>query len=244
MRISISGTACTGKSTLIKNILAVWPNYRTPDKTYRDIIVEENLPHSTVTSVDTQWRILNSMIDQLQTVEKSDNIIFDRCPLDNLVYTLWAYDNNLKGFTEEFVANSIKLTKESLRHIDLILMLRYDPVIKIINDGVRDVNIKFIKEIDDIFDSLYIQYRENYEADVFFPKDDSPGIIVLPTNPQRRIDTIADYIAPDGGMYSEDTSIFNPSNLDQLEELVKQQKSAADSERAEKELFKKFGVKQ
>ena len=90
---------------------------------------------------------------------------------------------------------------------------------------------------------MYIQYRQNYDADVFFPKDDSPGVIVLPTNPQKRIDMISDYLTPEGEMYGDDTSIFNPDNLKELEALVTQQKAALDAENAEKELYKKFSVK-
>jgi len=242
MRIAVSGTACTGKSTLVKNILAVWPNYKTPSKTYRDLIKEKNLPHSSDTSIDTQWDILNFMLDQLQAVDKSANIVFDRCPLDNLAYTLWAHDKGIEGFTKEYVDKAIKLTKESMRHLDLILLLRYDTSIKIVDDELRDTDVTFIEEIDNIFDALYIQYRQNYEADIFFPKDDSPGILVLPTNPQQRIEMISDYLTPEGEMYGDDSSIFNPNNLSELETLVKQQKAALDQEEAQKALFEKFSI--
>ena len=90
MRIAISGTACQGKSTLIKDFLDQWPMYTTPTKTYRDVIVEKSLSHSSVTNKDTQWEILNFMIDELQKTSKGDKIIFDRCPLDNIIYSIWA----------------------------------------------------------------------------------------------------------------------------------------------------------
>lgn len=243
MRIAVSGTANTGKSTLVENILAVWPNYKTPSKTYRDLIKEKNLPHSSATSIDTQWDILNFMIDQLQNTTTKSNIVFDRCPLDNLAYTLWAHDKGIEGFTKEYVDKAVKLTKESMRHIDLILLLKYDPAIKIEEDDLRDTNIEYIKEIDDIFDALYLQYRINYDADVFFPKDDSPGIIVLPTGPKQRIEMLSEYITPEGDMYGDDASIFNPENLNELETLVRQQKAALEQEEAEKALFEKFSVK-
>ncbi len=242
MRIAVSGTACSGKSTLVKNILAVWSNYKTPSKTYRDLIKEKNLPHSSATSIDTQWDILNFMIDQLQETNKNSNIIFDRCPLDNLAYTLWAHDHEVEGFTKEYVDKAIRLTRESMRHLDIIFLLKYDPSIKIEEDDLRDTDVNYIKEIDEIFDALYIQYRQNYDADIFFPKDDSPGIIVLPTNPQKRIDMISDYLTPAGELYGDEHSIFNSENLSELETLVKQQKAALEAEEKEKELFKKFSI--
>ncbi len=242
MRIAFSGTANTGKTTLINNFLAVWSQYNTPDKTYRDIISEKSLPHSSATTTETQWDILNFMIDQLQSYDKKSKIILDRCPLDNLAYTLWAHEKGIKGFDKKFVDKCITLTKESMRHLDIIFLLRHDPTIKVEEDGIRDTDITFIQEIDNIFKALFEQYKQNYEADIFFPKDDSPGIIELPTSPQRRIDIISEYITPTGDLYGDDHSLFNPEKLDELEALVRQQKAALEAEEKEKELFKKFGL--
>ena len=54
MRIAISGTACQGKTTLITDFLEQWPTYKTPKKTYRDIIKDNNLDHSSKTNKKTQ----------------------------------------------------------------------------------------------------------------------------------------------------------------------------------------------
>jgi len=242
MRIAFSGTANTGKTTLIKNFLAVWNQYSTPEKTYRDIIKEKDLVHSSATTSDTQWAILNHMIDQLQSYDKTSKVIFDRCPLDNLVYTLWAHEKGSDGFDKEFVEKCITLTKESMRHLDIIFLLKYDDSIKIEHDGTRDTDVNYIKEIDNIFFALKDQYEQNYDADIFFPKDDSPGIIVLPTSPQQRIDTISDYIDTSGEIFGDEHSIFNPSKLDELEALVSQQKAALEQEQAEKALFEKYSL--
>jgi predicted ATPase len=242
MRIAFSGTANTGKTTLINNFLTVWSQYSTPEKTYRDLITEKNLTHSSSTTTDTQWEILNFMIDQLQSYDKESKVVFDRCPLDNLAYTLWAYEKGIEGFDRKYVDKCITLTKESMRHIDIIFLLRYDPSIKIEKDGTRDADVTYIQEIDNIFNALFEQYKQNYEADIFFPKDDSPGIIELPTNLQRRVDIISEYITPTGELYGDEHSLFNPEKLDELEALVKQQKFALEAEQKEKELFKKFGL--
>jgi predicted ATPase len=242
MRISISGTANTGKSTLVKNFLAVWPTYSTPDKTYRDVIKEKNLTHSSNTSAETQWEILNFMVDQLQQTTKDSKIVFDRCPLDNLAYTLWAHDKGIEGFDKVFVDKCINIVKESMRSLDIIFVLNYDKSIPIVEDGVRDIDVNYIQEIDNIFKALFEQYTQNYDADIFFPKDDSPGVIKLPTSIKQRIDIISEYIDPSGNIYGDEHSIFNPSKIDELEALVRQQKEALDQEQKEKELWKKFGL--
>ena len=47
MRIAFSGTGNSGKSTMVKSFLHTWKQYETPEKTYRDILEEEDLTHST-----------------------------------------------------------------------------------------------------------------------------------------------------------------------------------------------------
>ena len=88
-----------------------------------------------------------------------------------------------------------------------------------------------------------IEFPENIDSDIFFPKDDSPCLIKLPDSMQQRVDLIAEYVAPDGGMHSEEDSVLNPNNINELEQLLKQQTTAHESEEEEKELFKKFGLK-
>lgn len=89
MRIAISGTGNSGKTTIVKSFLHTWTNYSTPDKTYREVIKEENLSHSSKTSIDTQNKILDFMVKQVEEYDKESKVVFDRCPLDNIAYTLW-----------------------------------------------------------------------------------------------------------------------------------------------------------
>ena len=242
MRIAISGCQNTGKTTLITNILQVWPQYVTPEKTYRDLIKDKQLPHSSLASKDTQLDILSFMIEQMGDYNKDSKVVYDRCPIDNLVYTLWCHDKGIDGFDKTFVDQTISLVKESMRSLDIIFLLRYDPLIKIEDDGLRDTNVEYIKEIDNIFGVLSDQYTHNLSADIFFPKDDSPCIITLPTSGQHRIDIIAEYIDVNGELPGDEQSLFNPNNLDELELLVQQQRSALDNERKERALYDKFKI--
>ena len=240
MRIAFSGTGNSGKTTLVKSFLYTWKNYTTPEKTYREILEEDNLPHSSKTTTKTQEKILNFMIDQVQSAEKDSNIIFDRCPLDNIAYSMWCNEKKVKGFSNSYVSEQIELMKESMRSLDIIFLCRFDESQAIQDDGFRDTDKNFIKEVDNIFHSLYMQYTQNPESDVFFPKGDSPCIIELPNKGQDRIDLISQYVTPEGVMYGDEESIF--SDIDKLEQLVTQQKSALDQEEQEKELYKRFGL--
>ena len=177
MRISISGTAHSGKTTLLNSFLYTWKNYESPDKTYRDLLKEESLDHSSKTTTKTQERILDFMIDQLQSYDKESKVIYDRCPLDNIAYSMWCHDKNKDGFTREFIASQINLVRESMRHLDLIFICRYNEKIgkQTDNDNdLREKDTQYIKEVDNLLYSLYQQWMQNPEADVFFPKEDIP----------------------------------------------------------------------
>ena len=242
MRIAFSGTANSGKTTLVNSFLYTWSNFKTPEKTYRDMLVEKELDHSSSTTTETQSEVMNFMVDQLLENSKDDNVVYDRCPLDSLAYTLWSNDKGKKDFTKEFVTEQIALCKESLRSLDIIFMCKFDVKQGVEEDGSRDADLQYIKEVDNIFESLYQQYMQNSQADVFYPKDDSPAVILLPNSAQERVDLIAEYITPEGEMYGDEHSILNPDNLDELESLVKQQQVALETENKEKELLAKFGI--
>ena len=242
MRIAFSGTGNSGKSTLLKSFLYTWKNYSTPEKTYRDIIEEKNLDHSSKTTTKTQKEILNFMVDELQSNEKDEKIAYDRCPLDNIVYSMWCHGKDIKGFTKKFVTTQINIMKETMRHLDIIFLCRFDKTQAVEDDGFRDIDKDFITEVDNIFYSLYRQYTEHPEADIFFPKGDSPCIIELPHDAQQRIDLIAEYITTDGELYGDESSIFSADNINELERLVNEQKGALEQEEKEKELYKKFGL--
>ena len=243
MRLSLTGAANTGKTSLLRSFLHTWKTYKTPEKTYRDIIEEKQLEHSSKTTTETQTEILNFITDQQLTKTVDDDIIYDRCTLDVLAYTIWAHEKGIEGFDTAFVNTQIKLVKESMRALDIIFICKFNESMSVEDDGKREANREYIVEINNIVESLYQQYKQNIDSDIFFPKDDSPCLIKLPDSMQQRVDLIAEYVAPDGGMHSEEDSILNPENLNELEQLLTQQSNAQITEEEERKLFDKFGLK-
>tara|TARA_R110000765_G_scaffold71714_2_gene139222 strand:- start:135 stop:911 length:777 start_codon:yes stop_codon:yes gene_type:complete len=244
MRLAISGTANSGKTTLLKSFQHTWKNYETPSTSYRDILKEKGLSHSKSTTPETQSTILDHLVDTIQGRKVEDNVMYDRCPLDALVYTLWAHEKGIEGFDKEFVTDQIAMTKESMRSLDIIFLSRFDEsqVVVAKADGTRETDVEFIKEIDNLFYTVYMQYVGNPEADVFFPNGDSPTIILLPNSGQARVDVMAEYVTPEGGMYGDEDSILNPDNIEDLERLVQAQAGELKKEEEEKALYEKFGM--
>lgn len=212
MRIAISGSACQGKTTLINDFLTYWDNYKTPEKSYRDVLGDK---HSKDTTEDTQWNVLNHMVDSLQEYRKGDNVIFDRCPLDNIVYSMWAHEKG--NVSKEFIDKCIPLVKESMKFLDIIF---FTPItrhakVEVVDDNIRETDEKYIKEIDAIFKTINQYYYQDLGP--FFPKDDKPAIIEIFGDRAERIEMIKLYLDDDGDAIGEG-GILNPEEIASLEE--------------------------
>jgi thymidylate kinase len=206
MRIAISGTANTGKTTLVKAFLKEWKNYTTPDKTYRHLLGNT---HSKETSKDLQWDILNFSIDQVQKYSKGDKVIFDRCPLDNLVYSMWAYDKGEGDIDEAFIKKCIPLVRETLKLYDIIFFIPITKVspIKIVEDGTRDTDPFYIKEIDSIFKAIERDWNTNSKCQ-YCDMEDRPGLIEIFGEPEERLQMLRLYLDVDGDAI-ENTNILD-----------------------------------
>ena len=246
MRIAICGTANMGKSTLIKDFLKRFPTYKADTETYRDKIVNEELPHSKETNQDTQWKILNHMIDGLQKYKNDDNVIFDRCPIDNLVYSLWSLEKDSSDIDDDFIEKCLPLVQQSMHHIDIIFFLPISKFNKmtIEKDGMRETDKQYIAEIDAFFKVIQRHYNENPQDNPFFPREDMPGFIEIFGNRDERIKMIELYVDEEGdliggteqdlaNLLSQGSGMGLDETTNAMENLIKAQE---DSDKTEKEV--------
>jgi GTPase SAR1 family protein len=160
MRIAIIGSACQGKTTFVNDFIKNWPIYKRSKESYRDLVKKEKLKINKEVNSDGQWKILNSLIDDLQNTEKTDKIIFDRCPLDNLIYSMWSFDKQTSDIDKEFIDKCIPLVRESMRHLDIIFFF---PITKVApveakERELREIDKAFIEEVDNIFKAVQRSY--------------------------------------------------------------------------------------
>ena len=214
MRIALIGAHNVGKSTLIEQFIKQWPMYKKPEKTYRDIIKEKNLNINMQGDKESQRAIMNALVDEAQLASTSDDkhVIFDRCPVDNIAYTLWHYAKGTEGFTPEFVMTCKDIAALSLKHFDLIFYVPARKEIPITPREGRETNEAFREEIDNIFDSLVTSYEKNTKA--FFPEEDCPAVIRLEGPPDMRIPQMSLYIKENGNCFGEeDGTLIVPSKV-------------------------------
>ena len=245
MRIAISGTANLGKSTLVQDFLQEWDMYGREVKTYRDVLNEKGLPHSKETTKESQKAILDYMVETLKEFKSGDKVIFDRCPLDNLVYSMWAMSQEDSDVDEDFIDECIPIVREALVNLDIIFFI---PITKhnkinIEENGNRETDEKYIKEIDSFFKVLQRHYHEHPQDNPFFPRDDSPALIEIFGSKEERIQMIKLYIDAEGDIIGGDggsSDIFTPENLDLMESLLKSQELTKKDEDEFKEQLEKI----
>lgn len=214
MKVVVMGAQNVGKSTLVDQFIKEWPMYKRPEKTYRDTIKEKNLNLNMQGDKESQRAILNALVDEVQLASTSDNkhIIFDRCTVDNIAYTLWHFAKETEGFTPEFVMTCKDIAALSLKHVDLIFYVPARKEIPITPKEGRETSESFREEIDNIFSSLVESYEKNTGS--FFPSEDCPAVIRLEGPPDMWIPQMKLYIKENGNCFGEeDGSLIDASNV-------------------------------
>ena len=204
MRIALIGAQNTGKSTLVDNFIQKWPMYKKPEKTYRDIIKEKNLPLNKEASKESQRTILNALVDEAQQAcaKEDKHIIFDRCTVDNIAYTLWHYAKDTAGFSVEYVIDSKAIAALALKYFDIIFYVPVREEIPVVPREGREIDLVFRDEINNIFDALVESYEKQTRA--FFPEEDCPAVIRLEGPPDMWIPQISLYVKDNGNGYGEE----------------------------------------
>jgi hypothetical protein len=240
MRIAISGSACQGKSTLVNDIINKWPMYKRSKESYRAYIKKNDIKLNKEVTKESQLEILKLILSDIKNTSKDDNIVFDRCCLDNIVYSLWSNAKSTSDIDDDFIHECIPLIKESMHHLDIIFFLPITNVapVPIVQKTNREIDPVYITEIDNIFKVISHGLYHTGKSP-FFPDEDRPPIIEIFGSPEERIEMVKLYIG-DTGRLVEDNSIFSTENMDMMESILKMQKDINKDEQHEREILDKI----
>lgn len=236
MRIAISGSACQGKSTLVNDFLRNWPMYKRSAESYRSVIKEKDLKLNKEADQASQWEILNCLLNDLNATSSTDNIVFDRCPLDNIVYSLWCNAKNSSDIDDDFIKKCIPLVQEAMHKLDVIFFLPITKVapVPLIERDNRDIDTDYISEIDNIFKVISHGLNKTGKSP-FFPEEDRPPIIEIFGNQQERIEMIKLYVADTGGCV-EGGNVFTNEAIEEMEALLGIQNVLGEEAKRERKL--------
>jgi len=237
MRIAISGSQNQGKSTLVNDILANWPQYKKGPESYRKLIKEQNIPLNKNVTKDGQLKILNAVYEDCkQFTKNTDKVVFDRCALDNIIYSLWAAETKSSDIDSAFIGECAKIVRESMRFIDVIFFLPITKVapVPLSEKDTREIDPAYVAEIDNLFKAVAHQHSKN-ECPLFI-KGDAPPIIEIFGSPKERIQLLTHYLDSEGNLV-DGPSILDVNNLTDVESLIHDQREQIAIELKEKAII-------
>jgi hypothetical protein len=208
-KIGIIGTQCVGKSTLIQDMKEKWPMFTSPEKSYRDLIKEKNLPINKEGTKESQEAILNFLVDESMEDIGKKKVIYDRTPIDNLVYSLWLFDKNISNVDEAFIDKTVSLVRNSIKFYSVIFYIPFctENDVLLTAKPNRDIDPVYRSEIGHLFEGIYKAWEKTGSR--FFDTNDCPAFIPLYGNRQERIAMLSMYINDKGEFYGESDSLIS-----------------------------------
>jgi hypothetical protein len=156
MRIAVSGTHFSGKSTLVEELSTALPEYSTVDEPYY-LLEEEGHEFAEPPSVEDFELQLERSIQNLEARES--NVIFDRCPADLLGYLLTHPD--AEAFDLEAWLPRVRLAIETL---DLIVFVPIEGRDRIALPRSQDP--RFRSQVDEELTDILLENSLGFDVEV------------------------------------------------------------------------------
>lgn len=137
MRIALSGTHCSGKTTLAQDFAAAHREYVHIPEPYELLGEVYEDP-----SVDDFHRQLEVSVETLRAYALGANAIAERSPLDFVAYILALHDLRRGGRAFPPIEPAIALAAAGLAHVDLLVVLPLHDSDGIVCPGEEDVGLR------------------------------------------------------------------------------------------------------
>jgi predicted ATPase len=158
MRIAVSGTHSVGKSTLVADIHSQFGKFiheEEPYRALRDVYPIKFGRDSTRYCNGIQCFYSVSRVQQYRSSQ--DDVIFDRCPVDYIAYSIYTAHHRQTDLDMAFVESLVQPVRDSLRFLDLVVfvpMSREHPM-HLEDDGIRPIDKEYRRAVDREFKRLY-----------------------------------------------------------------------------------------
>jgi hypothetical protein len=123
VRIVISGTHCSGKSTLVSDFLAAHRDYVHEPEPWEWLVEVYNERMSEEPDGAGFQRQLEVSVERLQTYRLGARVIAERCPLDFLAYILALDDLGRDRHALQLVEEAVELARLGMEHVDRLIVL-------------------------------------------------------------------------------------------------------------------------
>jgi len=178
MRIAVSGTHFSGKSTLVEALSEALPQYTTIDEPYH-LLQEEGYEFAEMPSIEDFELQLERSIESMDEI--APNIIFDRCPADILGYLLSHTD--VEAFDlEEWLPR----VQTAIRKLDLLVFLPIEEPDRIVLPLSQDAAYR--QRVDEKLKEMILENSFDLEVDV----------LEVTGSPKTRVEMVLAHIHSEG----------------------------------------------
>jgi predicted ATPase len=174
MRIAISGTHFSGKSTLVEALSEALPQYTTVEEPYY-LLQEEGYEFTELPSIEDFELQLERSIENLN--ENAPNVVFDRCPVDILGYLLSHAD--VKAFDlEEWLPR----VQTAIRKLDLVVFIPIEEPDRIVLPASQDAAYR--QRVDEKLKEIIRENSFDLEVEV----------LEVTGSPRTRVERVLTYL--------------------------------------------------
>lgn len=177
MRIAISGTHRSGKSTLVGDLADALPEYSTVEEPYW-LLVEEGYEFPEMPSVEDFELQLERSI--LYLGEGDENVLFDRCPADLLGYLLT--HSEAEAFD---LKRWLPQVRKAMGTLDLIVFLPVEDRDRIALPPSEDAELRM--RVDEKLREILLENPFGFDA----------GVLEVAGTPRERVRRVLAYLRRD-----------------------------------------------
>ena len=155
MRITISGTQSTGKTTLAQDLAEAVPNARVEPEPFR--VLRERLGLVSGLESMTPEQELELILHnqrRLRALRAGETVFYDRCALDALAHALVAHEAGNPAFTTEWIERLRTETENAMRAVDLVVVVPLEEGMALEADGVRSTDAAYREAVDEAVERL------------------------------------------------------------------------------------------
>jgi hypothetical protein len=156
MRIAISGTHYSGKSSLVDALSEVFPQHTTVEEPYHQL-QDEGYEFAELPSLEDFELQLQRSLENLN--ESPPNVIFDRCPADILGYILAHADVEAFDLTAW-----LPRVQKAVKKLDLVVLLSIEEPDRIVLPVSQDAAYR--QRVDEIIREIILDDPFGLDVDV------------------------------------------------------------------------------
>jgi hypothetical protein len=191
MRIAVSGSHSLGKSTLVDDWVARYPQFTREEEPYRALGLYgpyQILFRDESTRLHNGIQLYYSLSRVHRYAAQTDDVIFDRAPVDYLAYSQYTADAGSTDIDDAFVMSMVPAVIESLDRLDIIAFVPKSDEwpVEMEADGIRPTDYAYRDAVDAVFTQIYREGRYGV-----FSGERHPLVVELVGSRQDRLDQLA-----------------------------------------------------